>query len=252
MLFLFWILLLIVSACLLMLMPLLLGRETYNRYRGTRVVTCPENQQKVVVSFRALRAALSGLSGRPLLRLAECTRWPAKQDCAQDCIPEAARVSPYRGGEVPTSKTKKEIYHLPIVIGAFVAWILGAIWHSQFVFRSQWMQSLGLSSSEFRQIVWWRTPHLLSAAVPLLFAYGVAWLLAVNHKKGVLWGMVSALALWLAVAAGGFAGARSSGISGDLVMMEITYTFVASLVIGAIIGGLQGKLVEERFADRRG
>lgn len=251
MLLLFWLLLFAVSACLLLLMPALLGREIYNRYRGVRAVTCPENRQQVIVSFQALRAAVSGLSGRPELRLAECTRWPAHQNCAQDCVPEATRVSPYRGGEVRPPRTKR-IYHLPILIAAFVAWMMGAIWHSQYLFRPEWMQALGLNSSELRQVVWWRTPHLLSLAVPLLFAYGVAWLLELNRKKGLWWGITTSTALWLAVAATGIVGFTSSSLSSDLLKMEISYTFLASLAIGAIVGGLEGKLVEHRFAERRG
>ena len=248
MLLVFWLLLLAVSGCLLLLMPAVLGHEIYKRYRGIRAVTCPENRQQVIVSFHALRAAVTGLSGRPELSLAECTRWPAHQDCGQDCVPEAARVSPYRGGEVRPPRTKR-IYHLPIVIAAFAAWMMGAIWHSQYLFRPQWMQALGLNSSELRQIVWWRTPHLLSLAVPFLFAYGVAWLLELNSKRGLWWGLISSTALWLAVAAGGIVGVMSSTFSSDLLKLEISYTFLASLAVGAIVGGLEGKLVEERFTN---
>jgi hypothetical protein len=248
MLLMFWLLLFILSACLLLLMPALVGREIYSRYRGIRAVTCPENQRPVAVSFHAWRAAVSGLTGRPALRLAQCTRWPAYQDCAQNCIPEAVRALPYGQGEVQRAHSKR-IYHLPIAIAAFVAWMMGAIWHSQYLFRPQWMQALGISSSDLRELVWWRTPHLLSLAVPLLFAYGVAWLLELNRKRGVRWGLITSTALWLAVAAGGVIGINASGVSTELLRLEVVYTFLASLAIGAIVGGLEGKLVEETFAS---
>lgn len=247
MLLLFWVLLFVLSACLLLLMPVLVGREIYNRYRGIRAVTCPENRRPVAVSFHAWRAAVTGLTGRPALRLAQCTRWPAHQDCAQDCIPEAARTLPDAQGEVQRSSSKR-IYHLPIAIAAFVAWMMGAVWHSQYLFRLQWMRALGLSSSDLRQLVWWRPAHLLSLAVPLLFAYGVAWLLELNRKRGVGWGLATSTALWLAVAAGGIVGINAFGVSAELLKLEIAYTFLASLAIGAIVGGLEGKLVDPAFA----
>jgi hypothetical protein len=247
MLLVFWLLLFVVSTCLMLLMPALVGREIYSRYRGIRAVTCPENRQPVAVSFRAFRAAVTGLNGRPEVRLAECTRWPAHQDCAQDCIPEAVRTSPCRQDEVMPAKSKR-IYHLPIAVAAFVAWMIGAVWHSQYLFRPQWAESLGLNAHDLRQIVWWRAPHLLTFAVPLLFAYGVAWLLEVNGKRGPAWGLITSTALWLALAAGGIVGVRSLGISTELLKMEIGYTLLASLAVGAIVGGLSGKLLEQSLS----
>jgi hypothetical protein len=55
----FWFVLFLVGACLLLLMPLLLGLEFYDRYRGSRAVTCPENRQQAAVCFDALHAAVT-------------------------------------------------------------------------------------------------------------------------------------------------------------------------------------------------
>jgi len=162
-------------------------------------------------------------------------------------MPEAQRTAAYTKGEVALPKTKK-IYHLPVLIATFAAWVLGAIWHSHYLFRTRWMEAVGLSRSEVHQIVWALAPHLLSLAAPLLFAYGVAWLLAWNKEKGVPRGVVTSMLLWAAVAGTSLAAAGLAGISGDLLMVEGSYTFLASALIGAIIGGLSGKLVEQTFA----
>ena len=68
------------------------------RYRGTQVVVCPENHELVAVEVDAPHAAWSAPQGRPDLRLEDCTRWPEKAGCGQECLsqiessPEACRV----------------------------------------------------------------------------------------------------------------------------------------------------------------
>jgi hypothetical protein len=242
----FWLLLFLLGASLLALLPVLWGSELYNRYRGIRAVSCPENQQQVAVRFDALHAAASGMSGRPKLRLSDCTRWPERGDCNQACVPDALRALPYTRGEVAAPRTKK-IYHLPVLMAAFLAWVLGVVLHSQHLFRQRWGASLGLGGTEIRQMTTWWSAHLLSVAMPLLFAYGVAWLLTRSKQKGVMRGIVIAIGLWSAVALASLAGTRWAGISADLLKMEAAYTFLSSVVIGAIIGGLSGKLVEQAF-----
>ncbi len=56
------------------------------RNRGTRVVTCPENHEPVGVEVDGLRLALSSAFGLPHLRLSDCTRWPEKRGCGQECL----------------------------------------------------------------------------------------------------------------------------------------------------------------------
>lgn len=73
--------------------------RTWNRFRGTRVITCPENLQPAAVKVNAVRAAQwSALSGDTPLRLSACSRWPEKEGCGQECLaqveasPEACLV----------------------------------------------------------------------------------------------------------------------------------------------------------------
>jgi hypothetical protein len=223
------------------------GVQIYSYYRGGRAVTCPETRQQVAVSFDALHATLARVTGRPVLCLADCTRWPMRVDCGRECIPEALRSAPYATGEVAVP-TSKKIHHLPVIAAAFVAWVLGAFWHSQYLLRTRWMQAVELRESDLRQIVWWLTPHLLSAAICLLFAYGVAWLLAVRGGKGIWHGILTSVFLWLAIAVASLAATGVAGVPSDLLRIEAAYTFVASILVGAIIGGFSSQVVERRVA----
>jgi hypothetical protein len=56
------------------------------RYRGTRIVVCPENREMVAVAVDATHAAFTAGPGRPDLRLSSCTRWPEKRSCGQECL----------------------------------------------------------------------------------------------------------------------------------------------------------------------
>jgi len=243
----FWLVFLILGSCLLLLMLGLWGQSLYSHYRGARAVICPETHQQVGVRFNALKAAMTELRGRPAFRLADCTRWPQRADCGQDCIPQALAAPTCAKGEAEPPKTKK-IYHLPVLLAAFAAWVLGALWHSQYWLRPSWAQSLGLSPAELHRIVRWWTPHLLSVGACLLFGYGTAWLIAWHRRKGVAQGIITALSLWLAVALASMLVTDWTGIPSDLLRIELAYTFLASAVVGAIVGGLSGKLTEPAFA----
>lgn len=238
----------LVGACIILIFPFFAGLGFYEKYRGARAVTCPENHQQVAVGLNALHAAATGLVGSPKLRVVECTRWPEHADCGQECLPEARLVLPYTKHEAALP-TERRIYHLPVLMAAFVAWALGAIWHSHYLFRAEWMAAVGLNRVQVHQLVWQLTPHLVTFAAALLFAYGVAWWLAWSRKKTVVRGVAFALALWTLVTAVSLGSTGLGGLSEDLLRIELSYTFIASVLTGAIIGGLSGKLVEQRFAS---
>ena len=74
--------------------------STYRRYRGQRIITCPENVRPASVRVNALRAAhWAAISGDTVLRLSQCSRWPEKAGCGQECLgqiqtdPESCAVS---------------------------------------------------------------------------------------------------------------------------------------------------------------
>ncbi|HTV83723.1 MAG TPA: DUF1761 domain-containing protein [Acidobacteriaceae bacterium] len=239
MLFLIWFVLCLVGICLILLPAALWLRVTYRGYSGSRLVACPENQQAAVVGIDARHAAATGMHGCPDLRLCECTRWPERAECGQPCLSQAVQTEPYAPVEVKGGP--KQIYHLPVVLAAFAAWGLGAIWHAQYLFRPRWTDAVGLTHAQVSQIVWWISPHLLTLAVCLLFAYGVAWLLAISHRKGLLQGVLMAVLLSAALVA---ASCYSlAALPHALLAIEAGYVVLATVTMGAVVGGLYDKLV---------
>ena len=65
-----------------------LAFRNYLRYRGKRLVTCPETHQAAAVHINAGKAAVTALIGRQEVRLDQCSRWPQRQNCGQDCLSE--------------------------------------------------------------------------------------------------------------------------------------------------------------------
>lgn len=59
--------------------------DEFRKYRGRRVITCPETNDGAAVSVDAVHAAFSGE-----LRLSNCTRWPERAGCQQLCLSQIA------------------------------------------------------------------------------------------------------------------------------------------------------------------
>lgn len=60
------------------------------RFRGQRVIVCPENRAAAGVVVDARHAAATAMLGAPELRLAACSRWPEKAGCGQECLGQIA------------------------------------------------------------------------------------------------------------------------------------------------------------------
>lgn len=60
--------------------------QMYVKFRGGRVITCPENQRPAGVTLDAGHAFLSALEGHKDLRLQSCSRWPERKGCGQECL----------------------------------------------------------------------------------------------------------------------------------------------------------------------
>ncbi len=58
------------------------------KYRGTHVLTCPDNHEHVAVKVGLLQ-------GGSQPRLKSCTRWPEKEGCDQACVGEL-EASPHQ------------------------------------------------------------------------------------------------------------------------------------------------------------
>lgn len=60
--------------------------RAYARFKGQRLVTCPETHCAAAVDVAAREAAIGTFLNEPTLRLVECSRWPERQGCGQDCL----------------------------------------------------------------------------------------------------------------------------------------------------------------------
>ncbi len=61
--------------------------RTWIRFRGVRVITCPENHESAAVKVDAFRAAeWAAIAGEAPLRLSKCSRWPEMAGCGQECL----------------------------------------------------------------------------------------------------------------------------------------------------------------------
>jgi hypothetical protein len=60
--------------------------------RATRLIECPETKRPAAVALDPFRAALAWLGDEPgRLRLSDCSRWPEKAGCGQECLGEIER-----------------------------------------------------------------------------------------------------------------------------------------------------------------
>jgi hypothetical protein len=60
--------------------------RTYRKFRGTRVITCPETGCAAAVEVDKGHAAATAAAGERELRLSTCSRWPEKEECGQECL----------------------------------------------------------------------------------------------------------------------------------------------------------------------
>jgi hypothetical protein len=68
------------------------GLRAYWRARGKRLITCPETHCAAAVELDAKGAGLKAFRGGTSLCLQDCSRWPEKRDCAQDCLPQVESI----------------------------------------------------------------------------------------------------------------------------------------------------------------
>jgi hypothetical protein len=60
--------------------------RSFSRYSGQRIVTCPETKKPTIVKVDSLHASLTSTVGHPDIRLKDCSRWPIKKECGQECL----------------------------------------------------------------------------------------------------------------------------------------------------------------------
>jgi len=64
--------------------------RAFHKFRGARVVTCPETRQPAAVRVDAGHAAVSAAWDHTELRLDQCSRWPERGTCDQPCLKQIA------------------------------------------------------------------------------------------------------------------------------------------------------------------
>lgn len=83
---LFLTLLVVVLAVGLFVFRAIPGVRAYFNYRGRRLITCPETHRTEVVNVDAGEAAVGAFLSEPTLHLKQCSRWPEREDCGQECL----------------------------------------------------------------------------------------------------------------------------------------------------------------------
>jgi hypothetical protein len=74
------------AAVVLVLFRAVIGLREYWQMRGKRLVTCPETKQPAAVDVDARQAGWKAALHAPELRLTDCSRWPERHDCGQQCL----------------------------------------------------------------------------------------------------------------------------------------------------------------------
>ncbi len=77
----------VLGVLLLACVPMLwVAARAYFKYRGTRVIACPETGMPAAVKVDGAHVAATSAIGEPDLRLAACSRWPERERCGQECL----------------------------------------------------------------------------------------------------------------------------------------------------------------------
>src|SRR5271154_5919039 len=77
---------LVIAAAVLVIAGLHRALRMYLKFRGKRLVSCPETHRPAAVRIGAGKAAFKAAVGNEQLRLSECSRWPEREGCGQDCL----------------------------------------------------------------------------------------------------------------------------------------------------------------------
>jgi hypothetical protein len=79
-------LLMVATGVVCVLYVLVLETVEYRKWRGTRVIICPETHAPAAVVVDARHAALYAAIDVSDLRLKQCSRWPERRECGQECL----------------------------------------------------------------------------------------------------------------------------------------------------------------------
>ncbi len=75
-----------IGAATALLLLFFFGVRAYMRFRGVRLVTCPETRKPAALDLDAVRGVTSRAFGKQTLRLQNCSRWPERRNCGRECL----------------------------------------------------------------------------------------------------------------------------------------------------------------------
>ena len=81
-----WIVLVAIVALAVAYVLLPVVGAVFLRFRGTRELACPETGATAKVGADARWAALTAAFRHPVLRVKDCSLWPGRRACEQNCL----------------------------------------------------------------------------------------------------------------------------------------------------------------------
>jgi hypothetical protein len=73
------------------LLPIVVG--AFRRYRGTKILRCPELGDNAEIGLDTRHATVTAAFKEPELKVIQCSHWPERQPCDEDCLREPANQS---------------------------------------------------------------------------------------------------------------------------------------------------------------
>jgi len=169
---LFWVL--VVGAMLVAGAALWRWGSAWWKYRGERIITCPENQRPAGVVVDARHAAATGFGKAPQLRLSECSRWPEKAGCGQECLSEVRQA----GEDCLVRSIAGKWYH-----GKECARCGQSIGEIDWAGNRPALLTGGQETAEWNQIPTDKLLETLTSALPICFACHTANRLVREHPE---------------------------------------------------------------------
>jgi hypothetical protein len=166
----------LVSAAVVLCAVVVRSAWVATRFRGRRVITCPENQRPAGIVVDAGHAAATGLLKHPELRLSTCTRWPERRECGQKCLSQV-EASPEDC----------------LVRNILVKWYTGKACAAcgQTFEDIEWSRKPALLTADNQSVEWDQVPadklsEVLAVSKPLCFACHMANTLVREHPELVV------------------------------------------------------------------
>lgn len=184
-----WLLAFIAALVVVMILPAVAWFEVRRRYAGKRKITCPETHDPATIELDATAAANARFRGTVTPQVATCSRWPMREGCAEDCVPEAL------------SQNKADSFslnHLGVLLAGLAGSAVGDLLRCSPMARD-WMAANGFPEVEFWRRIAFRAPAIFDLAAMIVVAYLITWIMRHARVSGVAGGLEVAALLWLAV-----------------------------------------------------